>query len=440
MTTLNAILLILLAFVCGFVILLSLRQRIGMIQYPFFAAAVVAGWALPQLVGLATNNQVPPEATSKTIFYMILCLIAGYLGYTRNKSEIKSKIGKYNYVYLVFASAILSLTGAYFHIQVNELAEEATAVYGYQWAGVITIYSFLSNLLTIGLVIAVTLFIHKPRASTLVIILFCTLFFVYRVVILGRREDAVEFFFVGIYALWFWYRWVPPRILILVAVVVGALFVSNTGEYRNTMVDTQHGYSWTGAGIKDVSAIDYTGNFLNVSDPYYHKEVLNAAMVVEATDRLKEFDLGTSFWNSFISYFVPGQLVGPNVKRSLMLTQEDVAYKEFFHTPYTGSTQTGLADTFRSFWYFGCLVFFLIGYIMSYWFRAAQAGNPIAQMMVMLISAKSLLAITHNTHLFFLEFVTLGVFLVPVLVISQIRSGTKGDRHPEPELSSVSPA
>lgn len=47
----------------------------------------------------------------------------------------------------------------------------------------------------------------------------------------------------------------------------------------------------------------------------------------------------------------------------------------FVHTSNTGSTVTGLIDAFHSFWFFGAIKFFVIGFIMGRWWRPAS-GKP----------------------------------------------------------------
>ena len=101
------------------------------------------------------------------------------------------------------------------------------------------------------------------------------------------------------------------------------------------------------------------------------------------------------------------------------------AVTEFGFIPVTGSTPTGLSDSFQSFWYFGAMIFYIIGLVMSRWYRAAIRGNVIAQITVLLIVTPSLHAITHSTHWFFVYFVQLAAFLLPVVFLARIRKPLK---------------
>jgi hypothetical protein len=95
-----------------------------------------------------------------------------------------------------------------------------------------------------------------------------------------------------------------------------------------------------------------------------------------------------------------------------------------------GTTVTGLTDAFQSFWFFGAIKFFLIGFIMSRWWRAARDGNRVAQMVLMLCVGSSLEAITHTTHLFFLVFVEIGTFMLPAVLYARIPKRRRAMRTP----------
>jgi hypothetical protein len=52
-------------------------RREKTLQYPFLVSMVVAGWVLPQLVGLYLTDRLASDALNRTIFYIILCLLFG---------------------------------------------------------------------------------------------------------------------------------------------------------------------------------------------------------------------------------------------------------------------------------------------------------------------------------------------------------------------------
>ena len=95
----------------------------------------------------------------------------------------------------------------------------------------------------------------------------------------------------------------------------------------------------------------------------------------------------------------------------------------------TGSTMTGLADAFRSFWYFGWVKFFLIGFLLKKIWNAAQSGSLGGQLLYMLLIVKTMHVITHNTHWFFSPWVHISIFLFPALIWARQRSISAAKRN-----------
>ncbi|MCH7518013.1 MAG: hypothetical protein IH964_03190 [Candidatus Dadabacteria bacterium] len=142
---------------------------------------------------------------------------------------------------------------------------------------------------------------------------------------------------------------------------------------------------------------------------------------IEAADYKKDFDYGIYHWNTLVYNFVPAQILGNDFKESLMIQIEDTAFTTFGHVRHTGTTSTGMTDSFKSFWYFGALKFFVIGFILSRLYKAAIQGHFMAQLLYMLIIVSALISITHNTQYFFSAWVRIGIFVFPVLLILRNR-------------------
>jgi hypothetical protein len=409
MSLLHGILLTIFGGTCICIMLLSSRKRIGIIQYPFLATVVMLGWVFPQLIGLSLQEQVPDGAVTKTVVFTLFCLLAACFGYWRTRRSSRVLQWQFSPKKLNFAAAVLSLAGAFFFLKVTQMAEEARLLHGGLWTGVITIYVFLAGMLTTGLVIAAISYIHKPSWMGLGIMAFGLLFHFHRVIVEGRREEMIQMFV--FLALFIWLRrgWLPPRVVLLGTISAGAFLMTSIGDYRNLMLGSGSTYR----------EIDWISNFVgSFQDLNQSSELYNAAMIIEATDLTLKFDLGLSLWNSFVHAYVPAQVFGADFKNGLRFELVDVAAQEFGHRPHTGTTLTGMAGAFRSYWWLGCIVYLIIGIVMKRWFLAASHGLPAAQMIVILITPKSLLAITHNTNAFFLEFVNLAAFLLPALLFA----------------------
>ncbi len=398
----------------------GLRRRDRMIQYPFLAAGVFVGWVLPQLFGLSSYASWPSGALEKTIVMATLCMAGCWAGYVLNRRRARLFDWELDRRRLVWGSAALMLLGAYFFYQVGQLAADVIAEHGGAWTGIITIYLLLARLLTVGFVIAVVLHLDRPTKATLTMVLFGLAFYLNRIVIHGRRAAMAELTLMALMALWFQRRWLPSRGLMVSILLVGALVINSIGDYRSTMLGGDR-YSWSGAGLEAILDIDYVGNLQRIAEGRQGNfELINALYEIEAADRTLNFDYGLSLWNGFVQRLVPGQLVGVDVKQSLYLERWGSAERILGHEAHSGSTLTGITDAFQSFWFFGAIKFVLIGFIMSRWWRAANAGNRVAQMVLMLCISASLHAITHTTNHFFLVFVEIAAFLLPALVFARV--------------------
>lgn len=410
-----------LAIVSGLILTWGLRQRERYLQFPILAAAVFLGWLMPQFLGLRNDYSLPSGGLDKTVLMAIFCLGAVYWGYVINSKPAKQFQWNFNRKRLLQGSATLSLVGAFFFFKVGQLAVEATAQTGGAWTGIITIYYFFSSMLSVGFAIALILHLQRPSLGTWSILIFGFIFYFERILIAGRRADTVELFLMVVYAIWFSRRWAPPRSLIIGAFLVGTLFINSAGDYRATMLGEDR-TNWSGAGVESALAIDYFGNLTRIAEGNgAAEEVRNAVFTIEAVDRRLRFDYGFSLWNGFLHNYVPKQFVGADFRSALTIELEDDAYAEFGYIPWPGTTPTGLTDGFSSFWYFGAVKFFLIGFILSRWYRAANEGNFVAQLVIMLSMGAALHAITHTTHHFFLVFIKLAAFTVPVLLYARVR-------------------
>lgn len=406
------ILLILLVVTCGGLLAWGFQKPRRMLEYPFLAGAVFSGWVLPQLIGLSSDpDRFPPGALAKGIFMTILCALACYGGYYLNKRPMAAFDWPFNRNRLLISATVLSLAGAYFFFRVSELADEA----GTRWTGIITVFVFFAGMLTVGMAIAAATYINHPSRWALGIIAFDLCFYIHRIVFLGRRQFAIELLVMLGILLWFRYRKLPPRALVATALVIGTLWINSIGDYRSTVISEEF------SGFDEVMEIDFVGNLRRIATEG-GQEISNMVYNIEAYDRRGNFDFGLSHWNSFIHMYIPGQFIGFDNKRSLMLPLDNAAYYEFGHVPHTGTTHTGISDAFLSFWYFGAVKFLIIGYIMHSLSRAADRGQIVAQILLMLIFPGSLLAITHSTNWFFMVWIKIAAFLGPAIWYSRSKT------------------
>ena len=409
-------LLLLFSAVCCLLLLAGMARRGAIYEFPFLAGAVFTGFALPQLVGLASDSFLPPGAFEKTLVMATLCAAMCWVGHAANSKPWGLFRWEYDETRLLWVSLVLSLAGCYFYYAFGALPEEV--LHSSQMSGLPVVYLFFARLLAYGFAIAVLLYARTGSKSALAVALFGSMFYLERIVIAGRRADLIEFCAIIALAAYFQRGRAIPRPVMLFGLILGTLGVYSTGDYRGaTMSDD--GPQWS-----SVLQIDFIGNFERMTQQG-GPELTNAAYYIEATDRQMTFDFGLFQWNELVARYVPAQLLGDEFKGSLTVDLDTPAQTEFLYTPDTGSTLTGLTDSFRSFWYFGCLEFAVIAFVMRGLWRAAVAGDMSSQLAYMLILAQALHAITHSTSNFTAPWVQMAIFLVPALLLARRPAGRR---------------
>jgi hypothetical protein len=398
------------AALCAGLVLLGLLGRDRIYQFPFLAGSVFSAYILPQVVGLSHDRFLPPGALESTLILAILSVIMCWLG----AAVVQRPTSLFNWVYddrrLLWASAALSAVGGYFYYILSRLPPEMLS--NTQWTGLPVAYLFFARVLVYGFALAVFLYARNRSRWALAIALYGAVFCLDRIIIGGRRQDLVEFLIIILIALWFQRGWCLPRSLMLAGMVIGTLFINSVGEYRSATMNSE-GPNWG-----EVADIDFVGNMSDIAENG-GAEVRNAVYKIAAVSRSMELDLGLMHWNALVFAYVPAQLVGKNIKESLFIDLPQPSMEAYSYEPALGSTWTGLSDAFQSFWYFGCLKFFLIAFVMQKLWLAASNGNLTAQIFYMLMPVHAMETITHSTQNFVDPWFHIGVFLLPALMMAR---------------------
>jgi hypothetical protein len=404
---------------CAVLLLHGMLRRGAIYQYPFLAGSVFTGFALPQFIGLSHDTFLPAGALEKTLLVAILSASMCWLG-TVVAAPPRPPRWIFDDNRLLRVSAALSLLGAYFYYKISRLPPEM--IQSSQWTGLPVAYLFFARMLTYGFALAVLMAARTGSRRAWLIAAFGATFYFNSIVIGGRRQDAVEFFLIVLLAWWFQRNRCLPRIAMLVVMVAGTLFINSIGEWRSATT-REDGPQW-----QNLLDIDFVGNIAQLAEQG-GSEVRNAVYIIAAVDRRMDFDLGAFHWNLLVFSYVPAQLVGADLKNSLYLPLTLPAYDEFFYVPPMGSTVTGFSDTFQSFWYFGCLKFFLIAFVMQKLWLGARQGSLTAQLLYMLLPSFAMESITHWTHNFLLPWPHIGIFLIPALLWARRpRPGSAADQ------------
>ena len=393
--------------VFGFLVT-GLTRAERMYQFPFLAGVMTFGFLMPQIPALVNDPFLPDGAFAKTMFMGIISLILLAFGWCLGKRPIGFLCLTFSERRLLWAAAFLSATGSLFYFLLSRLPGEISI--GTQMTGMPVVYLFFAQLMPYGLAIALLCFARRPSWLALLIILFDLVFYLDRIVITGKRAEAVQLVLMILLAFWFYRGWVIPRIVMFVGILVGTFLMTSMGDYRQ-ITGSRDGFDLT-----RIMDIDFEKNFQDTIDSG-GLEMRNAVLRIDDIDRNLQFDYGRFHWNRIIFTFVPAQLVGAGVKNALTL---DVPGPSRDYNPELGTTETGLVDAFSSFWYFGALKFFLLAWLMKRLWVTANRHEMLGQLVYMLSIVPAMHAISHQTDWVIPVWIHMALFLIPILAICRV--------------------
>ena len=391
----------------------GMTRRVNLYQFPFLIGMITFGFILPQVPALADDRFLPFGAYAKFVGFTILCLLMCWVGCLPRAEPFKMFRHAFSERRLLIIAAIFSILGAYFYYALSRLPGDS--VVGVQMSGISVVYIFFARLLCYGLVISALCFARRFSLPALVIICFDLVFYFDRIIVTGKRAETMELFMIFALAFWFYRGWLMPRSIALALVVLGPLVMSSMSDYRD-ITRANDAPVWT-----DIANIDVIGNLENLFSQG-GPEVRNGILRINDADSRMNFDYGKVHWNHLIYDFVPSQLLGTTFKNALMLPMPKLALD---YMPLTGTTETGMADAFQSFWYFGAFKFLLLAYLVNRIWISANTGLFAAQVVYSLTIVPAIHSISHQTDWVLSAWVHMIIFLLPGLVYARLSSAEK---------------
>jgi hypothetical protein len=279
--------------------------------------------------------------------------------------------------------------------------------------GIATIYIFFARLITFGFAIALLCIARRYSNLALAILLFDSAFYAKTIFISGRRQDAAEFVLMIALAFWFQRGWKTPRFAVFLGLLIMLAGILGIGDYRKATLYSRE-TDWSA-----VLNIDLTGKWDQLMTEG-GGEMRNAVNAIEHVDQSREFNFGLSHWNEIMFAYVPAQFLGREFKDSLFFDIPEL-FDVNYRLPFIGSTLTGFSDAFASFWYFGCLKFFLISLAMGRIYSLAVRGSTTMQAVYMLSVGPAMLTITHFTNEIVNAWIQMAVFLFLFRSYAKIR-------------------
>ena len=363
-----------------------------MYQYPYFMAAVFAAFLLPQAISLISNRGRASGGVESVLLMANLCLAMVYISalFAPIKSVVKIVSVEMDERRLLQAGIVLTGIGTVASYFLQKAAAEYT---GDLWTGKITIYFFFASFELPGAVIALTIGWRRGGALAWTVAGIALIPPVAAIYFSGNRETAAYVIVAIGLTIYFWNRWVPPRLLILLMLVFAALIIPAIGDYRK---------SSGSADGPSIAKLDLLGKFKAFMSSSSVLELRNAAMLIDETEQRGSYEFGTGYWDQIIWRYVPAQFFGRDTKQALMFhydekDREEALLERGYQIP-AGSTSTGLGDSFVQFGFAGSIFFCLLGILMkSLWTASLGRSGTLAQLLYITSVTSAMRAVTNQT-------------------------------------------
>jgi hypothetical protein len=376
---------------------------------------IFVSFILPQAIALSNNpGAVSQQALERVLLMSCLCAAMCWLGYQLPPSpsflkkldiSVDSKKlfrGGLFFVLIGYASAFLVS-------QLPEAARQESTL-----SGIITIYAFFGSLIYPGFTILLLSSLQRPNLAKIIITACAAALPLQTIIFYGRREATATFILTIGLSLYYFRRYVPPRWLALTLIVIALVAIPLTGAYR--------GIAKTG-DWSQLLELRPGENLKVLVEKGKTLELRNAALLMDAAVQTGQYGYGTDYWNSLVFRFVPAQLIGRDFKNALQikLSKSKQDLQDLYnYTAHTGTTTTGIGDSFVQFDYLGCLFFLILSYLFkSLWSSAIYKNSTVSQIFYVSLVAPALISVTHGTVRFFPDLLFRLIFIGSVIIYSR---------------------
>lgn len=347
---------------CLLGILWGLINTRRIIEPPFLYSSGLAILILPQLYFVLLNpNRVPQSGFYLFCAMVILCTIGLFLGYQKQRRPRTRYEWRLRDSRLIYFGFVVAFVGTVGYLQVYRMDEVS------EWRGWPVYWITLAKLTLPGLTLLALAYFRRSSGLKLIWLIVFAFFPVLAVILYGRRSLTLLLPFVFLLPYMIQTPKFQPARTVVLAGLVGALIVVYAFPYwRGEFVDYSHAEALERMPVSEVIEEVFRRNSDKVM------EIVDGIVVVSTVSELGIYDWRLkSVYNDFIKLYVPGGLIGYELKRSLLVEMPDLAQlarRTFGFDVAFYTAKTGFSDLFYKFWLFGCLFVFLVARLYRHMF------------------------------------------------------------------------
>jgi hypothetical protein len=386
----------------------AIGRKEDLLQFPFLAGGTVLLMVCLPLAGLLSDPSGPSNsALERFIVMAILCQLASWAGYSHAwKLKALSNL-KFDSRKLAISAVILSVFGFYFGYQLSTIEPEIAA--NGNWTGIATIFVTLSQVSRYGFVLAAILY-FQSRDWRFLLAMIPQLVIYGQQFSAGRRSPTGEFLII-VFSLFFFYRKKSvPLWLFLTGMALLATVSYNIGDIRANADRPLEERIESFLSSDPLSVLSEE----SMIEENRYVEISNAVNFIDAKALGGHYTYGLHFWNQLVFGFVPAQFVGTEFKNSFQFDLYDDSALTRFEKP-SGTCESGIAEAFMAFGYFGCVLFFIMGASFRWLWDQSVRGSVLGQLILMLNILPGIMSYTLQLWTILNGLVCLLVFAGPFL-------------------------
>jgi hypothetical protein len=386
-----------LCIVLGSIALTGILSGRGVLRFPTLAAMVGIAWVIPQGIEIEGN---PNNLYASNLFwlYVASCFVAIALGFRSSSraplsttKQSASDVGlEYDTRRLLIGAFLLFVVGV---ISLYFVRSVDTSSMGSGWTGVITAYALLSKCTGLSLCLAVLIFARTQSKAALALAIAASGPLLMNALVSVRREQIFDLIVLTGGSWYLARRKSPPRIAIIVALILGTIVLNRAGDLRGLV---NSGGSLVGALMSGETYTNF--NYFDLKQGK-SSEVGQAQHDFWYMNETGQWEYGAGYWNAIVTQYVPAFLLGRETKESLKISTFTERLKSGLQEGAfsMGATRTGFSDSYINFSFAGAMIFWLIGYFYGRLYAVASAGGISGQYYYLVLLAEGLKAITHST-------------------------------------------